>query len=169
MQKGLFYIILFLFFSCKQDNGNDYLFLEKKNQLEKDLEALKNITFLNYLGNLESLSYKEYAISLKDSCFKSIEVKDASMHQYINTMNLRLEYVFDDTNRKNLIEKWLSKKFDLVQLEGGNDIRHDFNLYKSFEFYKSEDLAKYLDSVRKVELKKNGKIVITPFHHKLKS
>lgn len=157
MQKGLFYIILFLFFSCGQDNGNDYLFLEKKNQLEKDLEILKNITFINYLGELESLSSISYNINTKDSSFMSTNVKDVSMNQYVNATNLRLEYVFDDINRKSLINKWVSKKFDLIQVEGSNKILHNFNLYKSLEFYKSEDLAKYLDSVRKVELKKMEK------------
>jgi hypothetical protein len=154
MQKELFYILLFLFFSCKQDNRKEELYLEKTNQLEKDLEVLKNITFISYLGELESLSYVKQGINIKDSCFKSIEIKDVSMHQYVNTTDLRLEYVFDDINRKKLIKKWVFKKFDLVPLESGTTKPHSFNFYKSLEFYKSEDLAKYLDSVRKVELKK---------------
>jgi len=56
IQKELFYILLFLFFSCKQDNRKEELYLEKTNQLENDLEVLKNITFISYLGELESLS-----------------------------------------------------------------------------------------------------------------
>lgn len=154
IQKGLFCILFFLFFSCKQDDRSDNFHLEKENQLEKDLEVLKNITFINYFGELKSLSYDKYSINIKDSCFKSIEIKDASIHQYVNTTDLRLEYIFDDINRKKLIKKWVSKKFDLAPLEGGANMQHSFNFYKSLEFYKSEDLAKYIDSVRKVELKK---------------
>jgi len=46
IQKELFYILLFLFFSCKQDNRKEELYLEKTNQLEKDLEVLKTLHLL---------------------------------------------------------------------------------------------------------------------------
>ena len=62
-------------------------------------------------------------------------------------------YVFQDKNRKELINRWIEKDFDLTPIEVSDKIMYNTDLYKGLEFYNSVDLRNYIDSVRKIEIK----------------
>lgn len=127
--------------------------IELINNLEEDLLNLKNITLIDYLGELESISFRKYHILTNDSCFKKNNIVDASNNQYTNKINLNLMYVFQDKNRKELINRWIEKDFDLTPIEVSDKIMYNTDLYKGLEFYNSVDLRNYIDSVRKIEIK----------------
>ncbi len=151
-------ICVLLFFSCNTKiNKNDTVSIIKNNghtANDKDLLYLKNHLFIIYLNRLEFDSNLKYGISKKDSCYSRMHIQDVSTHQYLNTSRYNLDYIYEDKNSKNLINKWLSKKdFDLIPVEDGDRIKHSFNYYKALEFYNSDDLRKYIDSVRSIEYK----------------
>jgi hypothetical protein len=111
--------------------------------------------FLNYLTKLKNETEKKYNISKNDSCYKSINIVDVSGHQILNISQHDLKYIYDDKNSIIMIQKWLKKDdFDLIPLENGEKIKHSYNYFKALEFYNSEELKKYLDSVRIIEFNK---------------
>ena len=137
--------------SVKNNDEKDSLFLE----LERDMLYLKNLTYISYLGRLEISTLKNYHIDFKtDSCYIKTNIKDVSSMHYVQSGNISLRYLFEDQNREKLLKKWLEKEFELIPLEGGEKIKHSYDFYKALEFYNSEDLKKYIDSVRSVEMKK---------------
>ncbi len=162
IKQILLFTLFFSIFCCQRNTVRTYTSDINENSkkksdiysLEKDLIVLKNITFINYLGELESLTYNKYGLEKRDSCFMKYNIKDASIHQYINASNINLNYLFNDINRKKLIEKWIHKDFDLISIEGGDELKHSFNNFKALEFYNSNDLKSYIDSVRTIELEK---------------
>ncbi len=152
-------ISIVIFLSCNSNRiENNKISLIKKDVYivnEKDLLYLKNHLFIIYLNRLEFDSNLKYGISKKDSCYSKMHIQDVSTHQYLNTSRYNLNYIYEDKNSKNLINKWLSKDdFDLIPVEDGDKIKHSFNYYKALEFYNSDDLRNYIDSVRTVEYKK---------------
>lgn len=146
-------------FGCSYSSKKNFENNDKKDslnlELERDLLYLKNLTYISYLRRLEIITLKNYHIDFKtDSCFIKTKILDASSMHYYQSGNVSLNYLFEDQNRERLIKKWLEKEFELIPLEGGDKIKHSYDYYKALEFYNSEDLKKYIDSVRNVEMKK---------------
>lgn len=99
-----------------------------------------------------------------DSCIKKVIFPDYSG---VITFQAGAIYMKDE-NADKLLEKWKNKDYFsdyelIIGPEPGDDNKKgNIRLLKVLDFYESEDLNNYIDSVRKVEIKK----LLIEFHKK---
>jgi hypothetical protein len=99
--------------------------------LERELQLLKNQAFCDC-----------YRVALRDEPNKP---SDGS--NYMQLSGLDIAY-FNDPNLKRLVKKWNAKEY------ASHEPSNKLYLMRCLDFYNSTDLQHYLDSVRKVEVRK---------------
>lgn len=88
------------------------------------------------------------------SCFyKSLKAVDGEISppdgsSYVQISELAPEYLINDDRLNALIEKWVAKGYNSY------DYRNKLYMMRCLDFYNSEDLKQYIDSVRIIETKK---------------
>jgi len=109
--------------------------LDKKynKTIENELTMLKDQLFIN-------LYYKSLAI-----VGGNITPPDGS--NYIQISDLTIKYARDE-NADRLIKRWVEKKYKSY------NPKQNLYLMRCLDFYNSNDLKLYIDSVRQIELKR---------------
>ena len=154
MKAIIYFLLLFLFCNCQP----------KKNISIKEEKTVKKISKEDSLFvELELLKYKNclfsevYQLGIKNTYKKlgyeqNIEPKVNDLTYYFYGGDYNPEFMKKDINRNKLFEKWLNNKtYESVPeiVDGSLDI------VRSLDFYNSEDLKHYLDSLRKIEYERD--------------
>jgi hypothetical protein len=133
--KNIILLILILLTTCNSKlTNNSTESVAVNDSIENELLLLKNQAFCD-LFRMETSKEK---IVFKEST------------TYIQFSNLDMNY-FNDSNLNKIIKKWESKDYKSY------NPTNKLILMKCLDFYNSNDLKNYIDSVRVVEYKKNGK------------
>ncbi|WP_447636573.1 hypothetical protein [Flavobacterium microcysteis] len=147
-------LILFvvLAYSChiKKEQKKDSGFpIPKKDSLfvEEELRQYKNCLFTEVYYRGLKRTYDRLGIDNKE--FKKVEKLDLTYYFYSGEFNSA--FMLDDKNRDKMFEKWLNdtKYGDVDEIVKGS-----FDMVRALDFYNSEDIKVYLDSLRIVEYKR---------------
>lgn len=151
--RNILYLILVIIslFGCnsKQLRSNSSISKEDSTKLEEALRVLKKWNFVECYSLSETNTYKRMGIDLS-----SRRVKNLSLYYYINNTSIDLHYVFEDQNRKRLVEKWVNKEGYIPFVNPPDFPDGSLDMVRALDFYNSEDMRVYIDSVRQVELKR---------------
>ena len=133
MKKGILILVIFGFttsFVCSQPQKTKNI----NNKLEKELLMIKNQLFINLYNRSLSVVKGE------------VTPPDGSSYMQISDL---YENYWMDKNANRLLNRWSSKKYISF------DPKQKLYLMRCLDFYNSEDLKQYIDSIRKVELKRH--------------
>ena len=123
--------------------------IPKKDSLfvEEELRQYKNCLFTEVYYRGLKRTYDRLGIDDKE--FKKVEKLDLTYYFYSGEFNPA--FMLDDKNRDKMFEKWLNdtKYGDVDEIVKGS-----FDIVRALDFYNSEDLKIYLDSLRIVEYKR---------------
>lgn len=126
IQLNLKTIFIILFYSClisAQSNTNQ--------NLEKELLKVKNQAFCD--------CYYQATTN------EPVEYKDGST--YIQLINLKGEYIFQNEDYSKMITDWNKKEYKSY------DSNNNLYLMRCLDFYNSEELKKFINSIRENELR----------------
>ena len=144
---------LLIILGCNKQKSEKQI-SKRQIQIEENLIALKNWCFIECYSESQKLTYKRIGINTKDSCFSSKQINDLTKYYYVNNSGIDLNIIFKDSNRVRLIEKWVNKEGYVPFVNPPDFPQGSLDMVKALDFYNSEDLKKYIDSIRKIELKK---------------
>lgn len=135
---------------CQIDNKRVIYSEEKistKDSLfvEVELMQYKNCLFSSFYYFSMQKTYKK--LGIKDN--EIPEVSDLTYFYYGGEFNP--EFMIDDPNREKMFNKWINnKKYEPVtEIADGS-----LDIVRALDFYNSEDLNMYLDSLRQMEYKR---------------
>jgi len=147
-------LILFvvLAYSChiKKEQKKDSGFsIPKKDSLfvEEELRQYKNCLFSSFYYFGLKRTYERLGMDKEE--FKKRAALDLTYYYYSGEFNPA--FMLDDKNRDKMFEKWLNdtKYGDVDEIVKGS-----FDMVRALDFYNSEDVKVYLDSLRIVEYKR---------------
>ncbi len=151
--KKIIYSILFMVLlgSCVPRQPREIsVSKEDSLELERSLLALKNWSF-NECYSLSMIeTYKRLKVDINDSC----RVNNLTGYYYINNTEIDLYWIFEDKNRQKLINKWVNKEGYTPFVNPPDFPDGSLDMVRALDFYNSEDLKIYIDSVRHAEYKK---------------
>ena len=126
------------------DEQQEILTMKPYKTLEDDILILKNVALCNCLG-------QEYARIKKQNPHTYTWIPDGTLGGYVQCSNLDLEWIVANPTLDKLVSQWLDKPY--YNMYQRNAPQKAYPTYmKCLDFYNSEGLKEYLDSVRK-ELK----------------
>lgn len=140
---------LFIFCSVKKQVIND------KEKIEKLLLLHKKHAFIDLYEKIINQEKKKYQLIISDSLF------DLTSSELVNEYCLRIDFysdmhpTYDDVNYNGMINSWLKKEYPVYTVLDNPNIKTTMAFKKVFDFYESDDLANYLDSLRTVFYKKH--------------
>ena len=135
--------------SCKNKIEMNNQEISSDDEFEKSQKKKKNWSFSECYTQSKYNTYKRLGIDIKDSCFTKSNVADLTGYFYINNSDIDLHLIFEDSNRIKLVEKWVNdinyipKPINPPDFPDGS-----LDLVRALDFYNSEDLKKYIDSLR---------------------
>ena len=147
------FILIFAFMCCKcstkQSNNfnvtNTNTEISTKDSLfvEDEVSQYKNCLFSDMYFLSRQKSFKRQGIKERDS------MKDLTYYNYQGNFNP--QFMLDDPNRTKMFDKWLKDgRYDVdSEIIGGS-----LDIVRSLDFYNSNDLKKYIDSLKIVEYKR---------------
>ena len=103
----------------------------KNDKLEKELVKIKNQAFCDCYYEVTKNELVKY--------------KDGST--YVQVIDLKEEYIFGNENYRKMIDNWVKKDYKSY------DPNNNLYLMKCLDFYNSKELEKFVDSIRKNEIK----------------
>ena len=123
-----------------EEKTNNKISKEDSLFVESELLKYKNCLFSEIYENGLKKTYKRLGYEQK------IKPKDLTYYFYGGDFNP--EFMKNDNNRNKLITKWLNDKTyeSVPEIVDGS-----LDLVRALDFYNSEDLKKYLDSLRVIE------------------
>ena len=137
--------------SCKRNTVKKDPEKLSHDTLEKSLQALKDWSFSECYTQSEYNTYKRLGIDIQDSCFIKSHAADLTGYYYVNSSDIDLHWVFEDSNRIKLVSKWVNKaEYTPRPINPPDFPDGSLNMVRALDFYNSDDLKKYIDSVRKV-------------------
>lgn len=144
--------------NCNSQTKMDSVIIEREGVLEVQLNGLKKLLFFNMYEDLKSEYYKKNNINInkgQDSiCYRQLYIIDYSFTIFDN-----ISYqVLKDPKLDILLSKWKNKNYMApeydVYIGDGKDVEQILNLkgdvlfMKALDFYESDDLKQYIDSLR---------------------
>ena len=148
--KSYWIVSAFLILSCnvnnktkKEDINTQHLLTTSDSlEIEEDLFNYKNVLFSHLHQESKKETYAKKNMQILDT------LPDMT-YFYYNNWNLMW---VPDKNKEKLIQKWLDKKEFFLEKDFHLEIPSgSLDLARALAFYNSEDLEKFLDSIRKTE------------------
>ena len=137
-------ILLFLILqSCRKSESNSLvekyaLSIEDSIQIEKELLNYKKCLFSEVYNRSREANYKRMHLEMDT-------VKDITYYFHSSFNKLWLN---EDKNRSRLLKKWLDKEVYIPIAKPPDHPNGSLDLARAIDFYESEELQKYIDSLR---------------------
>lgn len=131
--------------NTKKDSLNRKISAKDSLFVEKELKQYKNCLFSTIYQLGVKKTYSRLGLNEKELS----KFKDLTYYYYSGEFNPK--FMTDDINREKILNKWLDdKKYQPIKeiVDGSLDI------VRALDFYNSEDLKIYLDSLRQLEYKR---------------
>lgn len=142
-------LFCFLMQNCKdirisESQTDRNLTLEDSVYVERELLAFKNILFSELYNRSKTITQNKKNISCNDS------LNDLSYYFY----SFYPGWMMEDRNREKLLEKWLKYERYIPIAQPPDHPEGSLDLARALDFYNSDDLTKFLDSLRILEYKR---------------
>ncbi|KGO91084.1 hypothetical protein [Flavobacterium subsaxonicum] len=137
-------ILLFLILqACSKSESNSLiekyaLSIEDSIQIEKELLNYKKCLFSEVYNRSREANYKRMHLEMDT-------VKDLTYY-FHSTFNIR--WFYEDKNRSKLLKNWLDKEVYIPIAMPPDHPDGSLDLARAIDFYESEELQKYIDSLR---------------------
>ena len=96
----------------------------------------------------ETLLKKEYKIDINSLEYKKNQLQDYSLSWFFELAPSTARF---DDHRLDIIERWIKKNYKVIFNEPVDSLP-SAELYRAFDFYYSDELNNYIDSVRNIEI-----------------
>ncbi len=156
MKNIILIISLNLFLNCNSVKTNDYL------QIEKLLNKYKRYAMLDLYekSTKNKISFNKLTNNRHYIDYTRIEL----IHEYCLIIDFysKNHPTYSDSNYDNLIKKWMSKEYTYNSSVDDTLAIPIMEQKRALDFYESEDLKKYIDSLRNMyHSKYNNKQLIS--------
>jgi hypothetical protein len=147
-----FVFLSILFVNCSSNRKT--ISNEDRNKIETLLSKHRRYAFTNLYEKSISKDEKKYNIKKCDSIF------DLTSNELYNEYCINIDFYseanqrYENKNYDALIAKWLSKDYSSYMPVDNPNLKTSMSLKRALDFYESNDLKKYIDSLRVVFLKK---------------
>jgi hypothetical protein len=127
---------------------------ENLKKIEVILSKHKKYAFFDFYNKSIKQEEKKYHLKKCDSLF------DLSPNELYNENCIKVDFYsenhksYDDENYDLLISKWLNKNYPPYMPLDNPNIKSTMTLKKALDFYESDELNKYIDSLRNLFYKK---------------
>jgi hypothetical protein len=151
MKKSLLIFTAILLAGCTQKKNSriSSISAEDSISLEKELVNYKNALFSTlYFKSLKE-TYLRNNIDPNDFCYDTIKkwdltISDCVIHEF------DLQLYAEDKNKDRLIKKWMNKKKYIPLSRSPEYTYGSLDMKRSLDFYNSDDLKQYIDSLRQI-------------------
>lgn len=120
------------------------------NKIELLLSKHKRFAFVDFYEKSIKKDEKKFNLKKCDSLFDMTSTQ--LYHEYCLKVDFYSEDhpTYEDKNYDALISKWLNKKYPVYMPPDDPNIKTTFAFKRALDFYESDDLEKYIDSLRVV-------------------
>lgn len=124
------------------DTSSAGILIRKKNKTQEDkLLILKNTAFC-LCHNKE----EQFILQTNPDNYKVI--KDNTIQAYVQTSNIETELLIRNEQLNKLVDKWHRKPYKTKPKEEKSDQKSFLIIMKCLDFYNSDELKNYIDSLR---------------------
>ena len=152
--KKISLFVLLVCCCCKTKEKNKNLTEEEVEIIETTLLNVKNVCFDELLYESKQTTYKRMGIKDSTLINEYKIIKNLTRFHYTQKEFINLLEFSNDKNRKILIDRWLNKKEYIPIVNPPDYPDGSLDLVRALDFYNSDDMKKYLDSIRQIEYKK---------------
>jgi hypothetical protein len=153
MKKNLVILMVMFLSSCKTQGDKNDLTKEEILLIEKKIINVKNLCFndLYYKSKLKTHKRLSKEVQI---CDESSKIKNLTHFYYSQRDFIDLYEFSKDKNKEKLINNWLNKKEYIPIVNPPDYPNGSLDLVCALDFYNSNDLEMYTDSIRKSEQRK---------------
>jgi hypothetical protein len=148
MKTIIYFLLVFLLCNCQEKKDISIIDEKINNKISKEDSLFVESELLKYKNCLFSEIYQLGINNTYKKLGYEQKIKPKDLTYYFYGGDFNPEFMKNDTNRSKLITKWLNDKtYESVPeiVDGSLDI------VRALDFYNSEDLKQYLDSLRVIE------------------